>query len=615
MSKLLTLPPFISRSTITVTFIAILTLVAPLSQTFAIDTVWFDDALPPGSTAIAGRDGWNWVSSNPAAFAGTFAHRSALRLGRHAHGFSTTSGFSVDVGDTLVAYVFLDPGHPPREIMLAWSTGTRTRRAYWGANLIDLGKDGTASRRYMGGLPLTGKWVRLEVPASLVRLERHTVTGMMFHHYDGRATWDYVGKSPAPSLLRLSLNSLPENEWRRVNVNLFVDVWTPMVQRPQPPGVVAGSPRSIIEAWSSMAWDSNRGDLIFWGGGHANYPGNDVYRWRSSTLQWERASLPSEVINVGSERYEAVDGVDNAPTASHTYDNSEFLAIADRFVTFGGAAYNTGAAFVRSDGITQTGPYFWNPASADANKVGGSIGSHVNPALFPSIEGGEMWENRRMDSHAGGGPHPGDTQYGFLNGATGYVQENGKDVLYICETNLWRYVVNDVNDRSQDTYERVGIYWEEFSGMGAGAVDPVRRLFVRTAGPTFTYWDLNQASPWNRNRNFVPIDASGTFPFLELGIFGMDYDPIRQVFVLWDGNAAVWLLTPPAVPSPEGWTLTRAPGPTLPDLPHRSDGGSWFSGILGKWKYVPNHDVYVGVIDPGRGDVWVYKPSNWQPPH
>src|SRR3546814_11632322 len=91
-----------------------------------------------------------------------------------------------------------------------------------------------------------------------------------------------------------------------------------------------------------MAWDSARGDLIFWGGGHANYPGNEIYLWHSSTLEWERASLPSEVVKVADARFEAIDGYLNAPTSSHTYDNSEYLPIVDRFMVTGGAAYNPG---------------------------------------------------------------------------------------------------------------------------------------------------------------------------------------------------------------------------------------------------------------------------------
>lgn len=67
-------------------------------------------------------------------------------------------------------------------------------RAYWGANLIGWGADGTNSRRHMGPLPAAGQWVRLEVPASAVGLEGQVVHGLALTLYNGRAAWDKVGK-------------------------------------------------------------------------------------------------------------------------------------------------------------------------------------------------------------------------------------------------------------------------------------------------------------------------------------------------------------------------------------------------------------------------------------
>jgi hypothetical protein len=78
--------------------------------------------------------------------------------------------------------------------MLIWNDGSWEHRAYWGANLIPYGQDGTAGRRYLGPLPPAGQWVRLEVPASAVGLEGRVVSGMAFTLFDGRATWDYIGK-------------------------------------------------------------------------------------------------------------------------------------------------------------------------------------------------------------------------------------------------------------------------------------------------------------------------------------------------------------------------------------------------------------------------------------
>ena len=160
------------------------------------DVIWVEDAVPAGAAQIAEGDGWTWVSSSPAPISGALAHQSALLSGVHQHYFyDATATLSVGIGDTLYAYVYLDPANPPSEVMLQWSDGTFAHRAYWGANLIGLGSDGSISRRYMGALPATGQWVRLAVPAALVGLEGATINGMAFTLNDGRATWDRAGKN------------------------------------------------------------------------------------------------------------------------------------------------------------------------------------------------------------------------------------------------------------------------------------------------------------------------------------------------------------------------------------------------------------------------------------
>lgn len=79
--------------------------------------------------------------------------------------------------------------------MLQWyDWSSWAHAAYWGANLIAWGTDGTASQKPMGALPAASQWVRLEVPASLVGLEGRTLSGVNFILYDGRATWDFTGK-------------------------------------------------------------------------------------------------------------------------------------------------------------------------------------------------------------------------------------------------------------------------------------------------------------------------------------------------------------------------------------------------------------------------------------
>jgi hypothetical protein len=124
----------------------------------------------------------------------------AATKGIHQHFFnSATTPIQINVGDTLFTYVYLDPDDTPTEVMLQFNDGTWEHRAYWGANLIPWGNDGTVSRHFVGPLPAVGKWVRLEVAASAVGLEGRLLNGIAYTLNDGIATWDYSGKS-TPSI-------------------------------------------------------------------------------------------------------------------------------------------------------------------------------------------------------------------------------------------------------------------------------------------------------------------------------------------------------------------------------------------------------------------------------
>jgi hypothetical protein len=162
------------------------------------DVVWFDDAPPAGAgTSADGGDSWSWVTAGPSPLAGAQAHQSALVSGEHQHFFQdATTTLAVAYGDVLYVYAYLDPANMPSELMLEWRTGSDwEHRAYWGTNSIAWGADGTNARRYMGALPASGGWVRLEVPAYAVGLEATTLNGMGFALYGGRATFDVAGKS------------------------------------------------------------------------------------------------------------------------------------------------------------------------------------------------------------------------------------------------------------------------------------------------------------------------------------------------------------------------------------------------------------------------------------
>ncbi len=429
------------------------------------------------------------------------------------------------------------------------------------------------------------------------------------------------------------ITQMPEGTWKKVNANSFSEVWTLPELRPlnlssNPP------PSKLISAWSSFAWDSNRGDLILYGGGHANYSGNDVYRWRSRDLKWERASLPSQVtVIAGTAASTAIDGVDAAPASAHTYDNSIFLPTIDRYLVLGGALYNTGGPYIRQSEtdptVTRiTGPYLFDPEKAAANQVGGTTGSHVQRVYaFPEITGGEMWQNRDIHKNLATSILPKH----HVNGCTAYANESGVDTVYISASgsihgtgqSLFRYQITDVNSPWTDKIDRVGIYWGAPSDQPACGYDSDTKIFLKTTGvntkPLY-FWDLRPDRTTNKDQAVVVEGSiSNLVQWLNnytastgksLRHCALDFDPNRKNFLLWCGTAEVWRITPPSPLSTFGWKAEM--GPVIPsaEFPLLNVG----TGILGKWDYIPGFDVFMGLENETAGNVWVYKPIGWVTP-
>ena len=172
---------------------------------------WLDGSLPTGAVEGAdGGDSWTWTNGNPPTVDGSLAVESASAAGEHEHFFSgATATLQINIGDILFAYVYLDPSNPPTEVMLQWNDGSSwEHRAYWGADNVTDGAEGTMSRYDAGPLPALGQWVELEVSASAVGLEDTNVAGMAFTLYGGDAMWGTAGKiSPSVAFPIVAINS------------------------------------------------------------------------------------------------------------------------------------------------------------------------------------------------------------------------------------------------------------------------------------------------------------------------------------------------------------------------------------------------------------------------
>jgi len=337
------------------------------------------------------------------------------------------------------------------------------------------------------------------------------------------------------------------------------------------------------------------------------------------TQLWGRASLPSQntiVTAGGFPQYIPVDGTLNARQSTHTYDNTLYRPVIDRYVTFGGASTNSGSFYAKQTGPTSvmpTGPYFWDPAKGDPNKVGGTTGSGVNTSAI----GGQMWNNRDYlvnSNLASATVRPGQ----FVQGTTAYRTEGGKDVVYVTGVrgsasgqDLWKVTFNDVADPTQDVWQMVGRAWGGGFQLGSGTLDPLTNVYVRIGNTSsLTIWDLDKAGATNNSVAIPVVNELGQSMSIIGG--GLEWDPVRERLLLWNGGADVWYLDVPDrltngnLPT-TGWVFRKDSSGTL------AAPGTISTGINGKWDYVAQLDAYMGLLNTTEGQVWLYKPTDWSP--
>jgi mono/diheme cytochrome c family protein len=166
----------------------------------ARDYPWLDDLFPALAQPRVQNLGesWNWVERDVMAPASGTRCFGGTSRGGAAQQFVEGAAPPLDVrdGDTLYAYVRVDPANPAREIMLQWyADGDRwEHRAFWGEDELPYGGEaGTPAKRRMGDLPAAGEWVRLEIPAADVGLAGRRVSGWAFSQSGGTVHWDNAG--------------------------------------------------------------------------------------------------------------------------------------------------------------------------------------------------------------------------------------------------------------------------------------------------------------------------------------------------------------------------------------------------------------------------------------
>jgi len=438
------------------------------------------------------------------------------------------------------------------------------------------------------------------------------------------------GRDVFPNASLDLIAAAPENAWVKLNANLFSDSWAPAGLRP------VQSPANMFKAWSSFAWDTRRHGFWFWGGGHANYDGNEVYFWSAMTREWSLAFHTSTVKRYGikyipgdanyNKIYATSDGM-FSPLSSHTYDNNIYLPILDRFLTFGGAGQGLGRALEvfdeQENTLRRMGAYTMQPALAGKGFLGGLPGLNYKGAGYASasLPGARAWEPRDWLLDNASYIAMNIPTNSHVNGGTVYREENGHDVVYwtrlqVSSRALVRTEFVD-HDYRNDIHTKLNNYNDAGGGQGVIALDPVRMFTLELIKVSQTNiaqcYDINAQQAFRITAfNGTTEDITDFYADLSGADTGLDFDPVRGYFVAWDKGPRVWRIDAPTPLASAGWAVTRLNTTTSPaPVDAMLDGQT---GTLGKWKYASDLDCFVGAIEPTAGNVWAFKPEGWQDP-
>lgn len=168
----------------------------PPPEPTTTSTLWFEDGFPEGASVQNSGAPQTFVNKTDTdIFSGERALRRTAKGLEQDYYNSGAKPFVVPSGGRIFVHCYLSPQDTPSAIMIQFHSDQWKHRAVWGEHeSIPFGTIKTDSKRHLGDLPESGRWVRLEVDAKKIGLKAGTkVTGYAFTQFGGTVTWDHLG--------------------------------------------------------------------------------------------------------------------------------------------------------------------------------------------------------------------------------------------------------------------------------------------------------------------------------------------------------------------------------------------------------------------------------------
>lgn len=335
----------------------------------------------------------------------------------------------------------------------------------------------------------------------------------------------------------------------------------------------------VLNAWDSATFDSRRNRMIFWGGGHGDYSGNELYALYfddtpdlSDCLdttggRFGRITNPGGIPYLGTGYVEQEGGEVISPTYPYTIENMQ----PNSRHTYGGVVY-----------------------ASHADKIWGYAGS-----LAKGTGGGSTWvwdyncSTKTWTKHnpTGTTPHHGGSavvvlsQYDPVTHLI-YVKTDVGFYSYNIDTQAWMQI------KDNDTFLSIT--------NGNCVLDPVRRRFlIFPAGSATVYWiDLTTGTG-----AIQVLSTTGTHLLYGGRSPGLAYDNATGLIVGWYGASDRTTTQAQTI-----YTLNQSTTPATwsshgPYTGYPSSGGT---GIYGRWQYVQSLNAFA-VCTSWTDDCYVYE--------
>lgn len=349
---------------------------------------------------------------------------------------------------------------------------------------------------------------------------------------------------------------IPGSEMARVQVDACQ---SPEIWRGYDP-VLAGPPScnpDAVMAYSGGAYDSRRHRMMVWGGGHSGYIGNELYAFDLTLARWIRLSEPSTpVLEPGwGDGAGALAMAPNAgPISVHSYDQLEYLPKQDALFAAGGSTYS-GNGFASEQTwilpLSGSDAMHWKRADPMPGRVYGLYEYNMSSAYDPLSE--------RV-----------------------IVRGYSRAASFDPEVGRWLLATVRLPTRRLGT---------------VGELDPEARGFLVTGGGRSEWHVVSAEGMLGAMR---PLPTTGDREIEDCYAPGLAYSMSARRMVAWCGGGAVYVLDARR----SRWIRFDPPAASpAPGFPHEQSG---VRGVFGRFRYVPEYDVFVLVLG-NRANVFLYR--------